>query len=127
MRALQIVSLLALAACGGGSAPCPTSAGTSCGSCDITIAGQCVDFAGLSGADLSTVQALCKRDQGLFGATLCQSPDRIGSCQLPPTTPGTGVTTSSATVELRYYAPRYSLATATKACAGAPGTTFTAN
>jgi hypothetical protein len=91
-------------------------------------AGQCVDFANLGTSDLASAELGCVNRGGRWVPEACPATDRIGSCQIPPSGPDTDVACSpEATILLRYLAPRYDLAKAMAACAGAPGTTFTPN
>ena len=87
---------------------------------------QCIEFGNLSSQDLASVQNVCRGFGGTFSNTPCSSTNRVGSCQIPPLSPNTGVTCSpQGTINERYYSPRYDLGSAQSACALVPGTVFT--
>lgn len=105
---------------------CDPSPGTLSGTCNVPSAGQCVDFSQLSSVDLASLPTYCAGFGGQFGSVPCSSASRIGTCNVPPASPNTGVNCSPSGVILeRYYSPKYTLETAQSACAGVPGTIFT--
>lgn len=123
-----------LTAAGGGSSvtrstsvsvACDSSPGNLTGTCNNPSASQCVEFAGLSAADLTSLQNLCGSLGGTWLSAACDTTDRVGSCQFTPSGPTSGIHCSpAATAVERYYGPRYMASTAQQACAGAPGSTF---
>jgi len=128
-RAAGVLVVLALAACSSPSSnsTCESS-GKLGGTCANTTAGQCVDFTNLGNSDVASAEQGCVSRGGTWGPDACPTTGRIGSCQIPPNDPNTDVTCSpDATILLRYSSPRYDLAKAMAACAGAPGTIFTPN
>jgi len=131
---------MACASCGGAVAPrgtstatanvsvaCDSRPGTLSGICNVPSAGQCVDFSQLSSVDLAPLPTYCAGFGGQFGPVPCSTASRIGTCNVPPTGPHTGVHCSPNGVILEhYYPPRYTLESAQAACADVPGTLFTA-
>lgn len=107
------------------AAVCEPSPGTLTGTCDVPVAGQCVDFANLSSADLGTLPTHCAGFGGTWSNTPCSATNRVGTCRIPPGG-NTGVNCSpNGSVLERYYSPSYTQPTAQTACGGVPGTTFT--
>lgn len=105
---------------------CDSSPGTLSGTCDVPTAGQCVDFASLSTLDANSLPSYCASLGGQWSNTACPATNRIGTCQVPPADPNTGLHCSPVgSILERYYSSNYDLGSAQAACAGAPGTTFT--
>ena len=121
-----MAAIVLVAACNSGT-PCDSSPGTLGGECHLpAAAGQCVDFANLGTTDLASVQAQCAMLGGTWDQTPCDTANRIGTCLIPTSDPKAEVECSAnASIQLRYYGPRYTLVTAMDACDMVSGTTFT--
>ena len=120
-----IALIVVITACNS-SPPCDSSPGTLGGECHLPAAGQCVDFANLGATDQASVQAQCATLHGSWDQTPCDSASRIGTCLIPTSDPSSMIECSAnASIQLRYYGPRYTLVTAQDACQMVAGTTFT--
>lgn len=107
---------------------CDPGPGDLGGTCSIGDVGQCVDFSGLGSTDWGGLESYCVQLGGAWGSAPCPTASRVGTCQEPPLSRGSGITcAASAEVLERYYTPYYTTASAQTLCDGVPGTTFTAN
>jgi hypothetical protein len=96
------------------------------GTCTIQAAGQCVDFSGLGTSDRDALITYCGQLGGQWGTSPCPTANRVGTCQVPPLGPRTGISCSSTAILLeRYYPPSYSTSSAQSICATVSGSTFT--
>jgi len=103
----------------------PAPAGLA-GTCNIPAAGQCVDFSSLGSSDRDALVPYCAGLGGTWGTAPCSSTGRVGTCQVPPLGPRTGVTCSGSAVILeRYYPPQYDASSARTVCGTVTGATFT--
>jgi hypothetical protein len=84
--------------------------------------GQCVEFSGLSTADEQANANGCDTT----GAP-CPTAGRLGTCNLPPSTPRSGVSCSPhAVILIRYFSP-FAQADAQSLCQGVAGAVWTPN
>ena len=84
--------------------------------------GQCVEFTGLSTADLDSIQAFCAQHNGNVITGPCPTAGREGTCDDPPGDPNSGVTCSPhAVIEIRYFPP-FDAANAQSLCNNIHGT-----
>jgi hypothetical protein len=110
------------------SPPACDPTGNAGGTCAIGAAGQCVEFSALGATDLQTTMSLCAQETGQWRTTACPTANRIGTCTIPPTDPGTMIACSPNAIILeRYFPPQYDLTKAMNQCAAVAGTTFTPN
>jgi hypothetical protein len=123
MRTLCASALLLLAhACGGSG-----STADLCDSAQLKVTcthsnGQCVEFTGLSTSDEQANASGCDTT-----GTPCPTAGRLGTCNIPPSTPRSGVKCSpSAVINIRYFAP-FAQADAQSLCQGIAGATWTPN
>src|SRR5215470_20084063 len=92
-----------LLSCGGSSNLCDSAQSSQ--TCTYSN-GQCVRFTGLSTADLHSVRQFCTSNSATQSDSACPTANRLGTCTIPPTGPGTGVTCSpQATIVISYFAP----------------------
>jgi len=134
-RHVAATTLFTLTATGaGGSATttaqvvvCDPDPGSLGGTCNLqSVAGQCIDFSGLGASDRDALITLCGQLGGQWGTTPCPTTGRVGTCQVPPLGPRTGITCSaSAGILERYYPPNYGTSSAQSICATVSGSTFT--
>jgi hypothetical protein len=122
-----VVVMLVASACTPSPPACDPSNGGG-GTCAIGAAGQCVEFTGLGATDLQTTMNLCAQEGGEWRDTACPTANRIGTCTVPPSDPGTMIACSPNAVILEhYFPPQYDLAKAMTQCASVAGATFTPN
>jgi hypothetical protein len=116
-----LVSLLA--ACGGSSAKCDTA--NLAVSCVSAASGLCTDYTGLSSSDSTSIQNQCFNAHNTFSSSACNTANRVGTCTIPDSTPGSNVLCATGSFAIRFYSPNFTAATAQSACSSFQGGTFT--
>jgi hypothetical protein len=120
---LVLAGATLLYACGGSS----SSSANLCDSAQLKVTchhpnGQCVEFSGLSTKDEQANASGCDTS-----GTPCPTAGRLGTCNIPPSGPGTGVACSpAAVINIRYFAP-FAEADAQALCNGVSGAVWTPN
>jgi len=105
---------------------CRATSGTGTGTCYISRSGRCRDYSHLSADDVASLPEFCTALDGTWSDGPCPTDNRVGTCNLPPTAPISGLLCSpGATVLERYYAPAFNLSSAQTQCAFVAGATFT--
>jgi len=106
-------------------AACDAS-GASAGTCYVYRQGRCLDYANVSDLDAASLPEFCTALTGTWSNSPCPTDGRLGTCDIPPAVPSTGLECSpGATVLERFYPPSYTVSSAAGACGSLPGATFT--
>jgi hypothetical protein len=112
-----------LAACGGSTNKCDTANITA--SCTATSSSTCFDYTGLSSSDATSIQNQCQNSHNTYGGSACSATNRVGTCSVPDSTPGSNLLCGTGTFSIRYYSPTFSTSTAQSACTAFQGASFT--